>query len=257
MKSLYPLLFLLIPLMTNAQAWTSFSPFNDSLGVYAISLQGDQTAWILGCRNDGHDLELVAHTSDGGASWEDISLPISEEYHFYGIPTYVKGTSIMVVGLHTGAPLVGNNQTWVSKNHGETWTQISSGEIIGWPAFNSPTNGWAGEWGPIIPSDNNTRVFKYNGSPLVGVLSPESLNATVNIGPNPATNWIQLDISGKEPEDFWILVNDLNGQLVQKFEVKSVTQYSHTLQLGALPSAPYLITVSNQKGGSTWQILKN
>lgn len=44
--------------MANAQAWTSYAPFGDTLGAYAISLQGDQTAWILGCRNDGHNLGL-------------------------------------------------------------------------------------------------------------------------------------------------------------------------------------------------------
>jgi photosystem II stability/assembly factor-like uncharacterized protein len=444
MKPLIHAFFLLLPVLLNAQAWTSFTPFGDTLGVYSISLQGDQTAWFLGCRTDGHNLAMVTRTtdggatfntsslplqgasytasitstdaftayvialqdwgngitlktvnggqtwentntpwdpvvswpdyihafapakicqigdprngefeiyntanggiswglvdganipdplpgefgfnnggsavgnhiwfvtnrgrvyhssnagynwdvtqtpldalgaisfsdvnhgvvtywgvqdgsdhllstSDGGATWEDLSLPIAEDYHFYGIPAYLKGTSFLVAGVYTGDPLVGNNQTWVSKDHGNTWTQISEGEIIGWPAFNSPTNGWAGEWGPIIPTDHTTRVFKYNGGPLVGIFSPESLNAEVSIGPNPATEWVQLDINGTEPEDYWILLNDLHGRLVQKFEVKSATRYSHTFQLGSLPAAPYMITVSNKKGSSSWPIMK-
>jgi photosystem II stability/assembly factor-like uncharacterized protein len=225
----------------------------DALGAISFSdvNHGVVTYWGV---QDGSDHLLS--TSDGGATWEDLSLPIAEDYHFYGIPAYLKGTSFLVAGVYTGDPLVGNNQTWVSKDHGNTWTQISEGEIIGWPAFNSPTNGWAGEWGPIIPTDHTTRVFKYNGGPLVGIFSPESLNAEVSIGPNPATEWVQLDINGTEPEDYWILLNDLHGRLVQKFEVKSATRYSHTFQLGSLPAAPYMITVSNKKGSSSWPIMK-
>jgi hypothetical protein len=67
---------------------------------------------------------------------------------------------------------------------------------------------------------------------------------------------VQLDINGTEPEDYWILLNDLHGRLVQKFEVKSATRYSHTFQLGSLPAAPYMITVSNKKGSSSWPIMK-
>lgn len=169
----------------------------------------------------------------------------------------MQDTSILVAGVYTGESLLGNNQTWVSKDHGNTWTQISAGEIIGWPAFNSSTNGWAGEWGPINPTDHTTRVFKYNGSPLVGIFSPSSLNAEVKIGPNPATEWVQLDVSGTAPEDYWVLLNDRNGHLVQKFEVTSTTSFSQKIPLEKLPSAPYSITISSKKGSSTWQILKH
>ncbi|MBL7807071.1 MAG: hypothetical protein JNN28_04625 [Saprospiraceae bacterium] len=444
MKPLFHSLFLFLPILTNAQTWTAYTPFGDTLGVYAISLQGDQTAWILGCRNDSHELGLVSRTtdggstfqtsslslqgapftasitstdtstayvvalqnwgnavtlktlnggqtwentntpwdpvvswpdyihafspakicqigdprngefevyntgnggiswalvnaanipdplpgefgfnnggcavgniiwfvtnrgrvyhsanagnnwdvvqtpldalgaiafsdanhgivtywgvqtgsdhllrtSDGGANWEEISLPISEDYHFYGIPAYLQGSSIMVAGVYTGESLLGSNQTWVSKDHGNTWTQISEGEIIGWPTFNSPTNGWAGEWGPINPTNQQTRVFKYNGSPLVGIISPAYLNAEVIIGPNPATDWVQVNINGSLPEDYWILLNDQNGRLIQKIDIKSTINFSQKLQLEKLAPAAYSITVSNKKGSNSWQLLK-
>lgn len=445
MKPILLFLTFLVPLAAQSQAWQSFEPFGDTLGVYSISLQGDQTAWIVGCRTDGHDLAMFARTNDGGATfnsgnlplqqpaytpcitssdastayvqalqnwgnavtlktvdggqtwedthtpwdaaaswpdyiyaftpakicqigdprngefevynslnggiswvpvspnnipdplpgefgfnnggsavgnhiwfvtnrgrvyhsansgynweaiqtpldalgivsfsdsnngivsyygnpngsdflyrttnggstWENVTLPISETYHFYGIPAYLQGSSSIVAAIYTDPEFFAKNQTWLSKDRGSTWTQISDGEIAGWPTFNSPTNGWAGEWGPIIPTDHSTRVFKYIGSPIVGLLSPTPLTAEVSISPNPATDFIQIELKNEEPSTYWCLLNDAQGRLVRKIAIEKTNRFSQKMDLTDLPNGIYTLTIANENSSISRQIAKN
>ncbi len=203
------------------------------------------------------DSDHLIRTTDGGVTWTDLSLPIAETYHFYGIPEYLKGSSTMVAGVFTGPYLLGKNQTWLSKDRGNTWILISDGEVAGWPTFNSATNGWAGEWGPIIPTDHSTRVFKYIGSPLVGLFSPNSLNADISISPNPTSDFIQIELNNAEPSAFWCLLNDAQGHLIRKFEIEKTVDFTQKIELKGLPNGTYIVTVASEQGSVTKQVVKH
>ena len=200
--------------------------------------------------------DQLYRTTNGGAAWEAITLPISETYHFYGIPAYLKGTSIMVAGIFTEPQFFGKNQTWISKDRGDTWIQISDGESIGWPAFNSATHGWAGEWGPINPTDHTTRVYKYIGSPLVGLLSPNTLDAKVRISPNPATEFVQIEVHSTEPSSFWCMLHDAQGRLLRKTDIKQTADFSQKVDLQNLSAGTYTITVTSEKGSMSTLVIK-
>lgn len=104
-------------------------------------------------------------TNDGGHSWTELFLPITEVYHFYGVPYYIRGSSVLVAGVYTNPQLFGKNQTWISFDDGLNWIYYSDGEIAGWPEFLNSETGWAAEWGPKIPG-GETQIFKYVGQPL-------------------------------------------------------------------------------------------
>jgi hypothetical protein len=221
----------------------------------AISFSDENNGIVTFWGNPGGSDQLV-RTTDGGATWDYVTLPISEVYHFYGIPEYLKGTSIMVAGVYTDPQFFGKNQTWVSKDRGNTWIQFSDGESIGWPTFNSATNGWAGEWGPINSTDHTTRVYKYIGSPLVGLLSPGNLEAKVNISPNPTTEFVQVEVRDAEPSIFWCMLNDAQGRLLQKIEIEKTTDFSQKMHLQNLPNGIYTVTVTSEKGSVTKHLVK-
>lgn len=163
----------------------------------------------------------------------------------------------MVAGVYTDPQFFGKSQTWVSKDRGNTWEQVSDGEIIGWPNFNSPTNGWAGEWGPIIPTDHTTRVYKYIGNPIVGLFSLNALNAEMRISPNPATDLVQLQVKTPEPVDFLVLLNDASGKLLKSFSLKNTAEFTQAINVQGLPSGTYTLSVSTSKGSVSRKFLIN
>lgn len=191
-------------------------------------------------------------TADGGVTWSAITLPISEPYHFYGAPGCVKGTPNIVAGVYTNPPVLGKNQTWLSTDRGDTWKQISDGEIIGWPTFYSPTVGWAGEWGETHP----TRVFSYSGSPLVGLFRANQLDVTVSLSPNPAAEMLRLEVRGLDAGDYWLLLNDAQGRLVQKTIVTTAADISQSLDLSGLPGGVFNLTITGATGMVTKQVVK-
>ncbi len=225
----------------------------DAAGAISFS---DENNGIVTYWGNPNGSDVLVRTTDGGATWDSVTLPISGTYHFYGIPAYLRGTSIMVAGVYTDPQFFGISQTWVSKDRGNTWTQISDGEIIGWPTFNSPTNGWAGEWGPIIPTDHTTRVFKYTGSPLVGLFSPEQLDAKITLSPNPASDVLRVSVQAQEAGDFWILLNDAHGHLLKKEIVSGVAEFEKVLEVKNLPTGIYTLTVSSAKASLTRKFVK-
>ncbi|MFZ4633025.1 MAG: T9SS type A sorting domain-containing protein [Saprospiraceae bacterium] len=226
----------------------------DAIGTiaYADENNGITTFW-----GNPNGSDVLLRTKNGGTTWDSIKLPISETYHFYGTPSYMKGTAVMVAGVYTEPQFLGKNQTWVSKDRGNTWEQISEGEIIGWPNFNSSTNGWAGEWGPIIPTDHTTRVYKYIGNPIVGLFSLNALNAELRISPNPATDLVQLQVKTPEPVDFLVLLNDASGKLLKSFSLKNTAEFTQAINVQGLPSGTYTLSVSTSKGSVSRKFLIN
>lgn len=195
-------------------------------------------------------------TTDGGANWSEITLPISEVYHYYGVPAYIKGTATIVAGVYTNPQPNGKNQTWVSKDRGDTWTPVSDGEMIGWPTYYSSTIGWAGEWGPFTPSIHSTRVFKYIGDPLVGLFSPKQLDAEVTLSPNPASDVLRVNVQAQEAGDFWIMLNDTQGKLIKKETSSGISEFEKTLEIKNLPAGTYTLTVSSAKGSLMRKFVK-
>lgn len=141
--------------------------FNTPLtGIGGISFSDESTGVIAGTYGIADSVTTKLYiTKDGGKNWEELFLPVNDIYHFYGVPHFIRESSILVAPVYTNPQLFGSNQTWISFDDGETWTLYSDGEIIGWPEFSNGKTGWAGEWGPVIPG-GPTQIYKYIGNEL-------------------------------------------------------------------------------------------
>ena len=131
--------------------------------------------------------------------------------------------------------------------------QISSGELIGWPEFISSSTGWAGEFQQL---NHPTRLFKYVGSPLVGLFSPNALQAEINLFPNPALEFIELQLKVQTASDVLVLMHDATGNLVRQYTEKNLTDLNKVFEIKDLAPGEYSLQVSTAEGSISRKFTK-
>ncbi len=193
----------------------------------------------------------ILHTTDGGTNWTDIT-PLSGAFRTLGLE-YIPNSPFILLGITKKSILIGPFETWLSPDRGKTWQQISSGEIIGWPTFLDGKTGWAGEFQQL---EHPTRLFKYTGSPLVGLFSPASINAEVSISPNPAADVFRVKVQAAQTDDFLLLLNDAQGRLIGQQTVNGQSDFTATFPVSDLPAGPYMLTVANAEGRKSLAVVK-
>lgn len=194
---------------------------------------------------------IIAHTADGGSNWTNIT-PLNGEFRLLGIE-YLPNSPFILMGITKNSILTGPFETWLSPDRGLTWQQISSGEIIGWPTFIDGDTGWAGEFQQL---DHPTRLFKYTGSPLVGLLSPNPIVAEISVSPNPSSDVFQVQVKAEQPADFLLLLNDMQGRLVRQETVNGQSDFTTIFQVADLPAGQYVLTVANATGRVAMGVVK-
>lgn len=194
---------------------------------------------------------IIAHTADGGTNWTNIT-PFNGEFRLLGIE-YIPNSSFIVMGITKNSILSGPFETWLSPDRGITWQQISSGEIIGWPTFRDSDTGWAGEFQQL---DHPTRLFKYTGSPFVGLFSATPFEAEVSVSPNPASDILQVKVTSEKTADYLLLLNDMQGRLVRRETVNGQSDFNTFIQVADLPAGQYVLTVACAHGRLTYPVLK-
>ncbi len=135
-----------------------------------------------------YNTRIPRYTSDGGATWTDLP----ETTAGIGVSEMVMiPQSHYLLMVQANEYIVGPFRTLISNDLGQTWVEISTGEHAGNVAFASPTVGYGGEW---QPTGHKNRMYKYTGSPLVGLFSGLELDARVTLSSNPASDFLQVQI---------------------------------------------------------------
>jgi photosystem II stability/assembly factor-like uncharacterized protein len=239
--------------LNSGLSWEVFqTPLGTSFGYMAFS---DQNNGVATTPFSFRPQAQMYRTGDGGVTWTPLTnLPYGGQFAIFGPPAYIPNSTFLVQGLTTGGNLSGPFETWISPDRGDTWQQVSTGEIIGWPTFLNDSVGWAGEFQQL---SHPTRIFQYTGSPLVGLFSPEVLPVDITLSPNPAGALLRVQVGNAEPGDYWLMLNDVLGRLLRKEVVSAdAAGFETTLNLQGLPTGVYMLTVTGQKGSLARKVEK-
>lgn len=203
---------------------------------------------------DGSDpISKLYRSLDNGVSWEDIT-PIDNGWWIYDIEP-VPGTNTIVASLNAGFA-TGLFETRISNDRGSSWTTIDNTGLVLALDFADAQSGFAGKW-QYADDLSPTLVYNYTGSPLTGLLRHTPLlNLEVTISPNPTTAKVTIDLTSNVAENYWILLNDINGKLLDKSDHVIDGHWTHDINVSSLPAGTYTLTIATQKGMRTECIIK-
>ncbi|MCC7505714.1 MAG: T9SS type A sorting domain-containing protein [Saprospiraceae bacterium] len=192
----------------------------------------------------------LRYTDDGGDTWSILPTynSINPASDYILIPE-----SHYILTARRVSNINGPFYTYVSKDLGVSWQQVSSGENVSIFDFSSPSTGYGAEW---QPADHLMRMYKYAGDPLSGLLANQPLNAQVSVSPNPTADAVSVSISGEHPERYTVLLNNANGDLIYRQNTDKTVQASLRFELTTLPAGTYTVTVSSPAGHLTKTIVK-
>jgi len=229
--------------------WTVWD--NPSVDHFGLDVKADEDNFLyyilsLGSTDEESTFELFRRHPDESA-WTNLT-PTDNSKYISGF-SHVPGTNTLVSNLI--------NETRVSYDHGDSWTSIDIDTTFrrGYLSFFNDQIGYSCQMpeGFENPSEN---VYKYIGTPLSGLLDPKPIDISLIVAPNPAIESIQVSLAGKHAQDYWILINDLSGNLIHKTEVSNETLFFKTIDVSAFMNGLYIITVSNKHGLRTETFLK-
>lgn len=214
-------------------------PFSFADGQYGVGAEQ-----VSSVQNEMH------LTTDGGETWTDLP-PLNLGY--LSSLAMVPGSRYIIAVLRTNN-VAGPFKTMLSTDLGQTWMEIGDGsQHAGNAQFAGPTRGYAGEW---QPADHPTRMYRWAGDPLSGLLSGKPLDAELSIFPNPTTDFVSVHVKTPQPTDFLLLVNDAQGRLVERREISKTDLVATEIDFTGLAEGVYLVTVSAREGCISSQIVK-
>ena len=182
--------------------------------------------------------------------WTNLT-PTDNSKYISGF-AHVPGTKTLLSNLA--------DETRLSYDHGETWISVDmdTSFVRGFASFVNDHVGYCCQvpYWPLGYEHPTEYVYKYIGSPLLGLLKHKPIDISMTLYPNPASDHLKLNISGIQPTDYWILINDLSGHLIFKTEITNEASFEKIIDVSTLAKGSYIITVSNSQGMQTQKFLK-
>lgn len=102
-----------------------------------------------------------------------------------------------------------------------------------------------------------TQGFQQGYFEVTSIGEPLSNNFALKVFPNPATEYVMVELQSDEIKDGIIQMYDMNGRLVYN-EKFNVTQGPNRIELSDLNSSQYILKVSNSSGEvlQTFKLIK-
>lgn len=183
-------------------------------------------------------------------TWTDIT-PTNNDLWVRGICA-VPGTNSLIMTLRQ------DTKTRISNNRGNSWIVIDSADTNykGFLTFLNAKTGYTDQL-PQTYSDPTRFIFKYSGSPLSGLLSQEIIDVDISAFPNPTTDRINVTMKSQNTDDYWVLINDINGNLLYKKVLNHTDKILEMVETSQYPNGVYTITISNKVGVKSLKFIKN
>ena len=226
--------------------WEELPATEDLVGIFSFadSLHG------INLKRISPNVVKVHYTTDGGDTWTERPSLFGADFTSSAV---LIPNSLYILAVRRSNNVTGPFKTILSKDLGQTWIELGVTEHAAPMKFSSPTTGYAGEW---QSTTHATRMYKYAGSPLSGLLSGQTLNAAITVSPNPTTDVANLHITVAEPAAFTLLLHDGSGKLIERQELEKTADGTARFELQQLPAGLYTLTVSSDKGFLTRSIVK-
>lgn len=148
-------------------------------------------------------------------------------------------------------------KTFTSVDKGKSWKIVADNEGLqfGDIDFVSPQTGYCNE---LLNSFElpSTHVFKYNGSPLSGLLGQEALKAIITLNPNPCTSNLLINMTSEDSNDYWVLINNEIGVLMSKSSHLKTNNLQQNIDISNWPKGIYTVSIASNTGVSSEKIVK-
>lgn len=186
------------------------------------------------------------------SAWIDLTPP-DNDLVLQSIAS-VPGTEVLMATFRNNFTL-GPFYTRLSYDQGASWQTISTGDRAGYLNFWDANTGYATEM-KIASEADPTKLFRYTGSPITGLFERKPLDIHLTVSPNPASDFVKIVWSAPTPDDFWMLLNDAQGRLIDRKTIEKTLQGNARFDLRGLPTGVYSLTVSSAKGYLTKKFVK-
>lgn len=194
---------------------------------------------------------FLYRTHNNGSTWDSLDLG-NNQFCVAGMQ-YIPGSDGVLIASFRHNNFEGPFYTRISYDDGDNWITVDSSARVYHFDFTDPDHGYATEYeNDGLP----TEIYRFNGSPLLGLIKPGTLVAECSLFPNPATEYITCEIKVEVADDFWVLLNDVQGNLLQKLTYSGVSEIRTALDIQHLSAGIYTVTVSNSKGSFTKKLVK-
>jgi hypothetical protein len=208
--------------------------FTDSLKGIALQITSTGSAFL---RN----------TFDAGSTWANVSWAGSiGTLDIDAIP----GTSILVSTGTTANPDTGI--TAFSIDNGLTWTIFDSIGSHTAVDFANPLAGWTGQY---VFGTGTGGAWKYGEDTPLGYVIKYAESKETQVFPNPTTGRINI-IGSSDVAETSFHVYDMQGKLVISETVRTLSTYSHVLNLADLSSGFYVLRITNGEQVSQHKLVK-
>jgi photosystem II stability/assembly factor-like uncharacterized protein len=209
------------------------SPSTHPLIIDSIQMIDPTTGWGMG-QMDTEGTSRLLRTTDGGASWQDVSPGSGSYYGFFILDAQVAWVRSL-----------DHDESWRTQDGGQTWDCL--GEIQGQLWFNDPQHGWhmhAEEWGLSymqfdIESFSTTQD---GGRTWQEADLPPGAGPVFLAFPDPQTAWAIRAVFTKVIEG--------NPNLAAPFFLVTTTDGGTTWKLQDMPLPPKTEVVKMGDGGS-------
>jgi len=260
--------------------WSKQVDQNDEYLLRAVHFSDQTNGWAVG------ESGTILHTSDGGGNWNQQMADNS--YHFYGVHS-VNSMKGWVVGTYLGLPHVAvifntidGGVTWESQDFGtdESFSDIfftdeNHGWVVGgtsgqanityttdgginwitdYPTVNTGltavhfidnSTGWSvGNLGTIITTSTTTDV------------DDQVNNSDIEIYPNPASNYLTIELPGQTQSSTSIKIYTSIGKLVFSASIPAnSTNGSRNINTSNFSEGLYTLAIQDENGRNTEKLI--
>jgi hypothetical protein len=145
--------------------------------------------------------------------------------------------------------------TRISFSEGLSWITVDSTIQATYTDFYNTEIGYASQ--ENFTGFGSTRMYRYVGSPLLGISNQTPLrDATIAITPNPSSTTSTVDFVSNTSADYWLLIHDMQGNLLYRAEYTNATLFSEQIDISAWPAGNFALTVASDRGILTRSLTK-